>query len=89
MQQQSQPHESQEANSAHRDRPHDSVAFAVLTHAIQIGTSLAPLAILEALPDNPARANRLIKGAVILGTGINSTLWAAKVAKSREEQRHR
>jgi hypothetical protein len=51
MQQQYQPQESQKV-SAHRDRPHDSVAFAVITHAIRMAVSLSPLVILEMVPDH-------------------------------------
>lgn len=88
MQQQYQPQENQQSSSAHRDRPHDSVAFAVVTHAIRMAVSLSPLVILELVPE-PMRARRFIQGAAILGTGVNETLWAAKVAKSREQERHR
>ena len=88
MQQPYQQQESQQISSAHRDRPHDSVAFAVITHAIRMAVSLSPLVILEMVPDQ-MRARRFIQGAAILGTGINETLWAAKVAKSREQERHR
>ena len=88
MQQQYQPDDNQHFSPAHRDRPHDSVAFAVITHAIRMAVSLSPLVILELVPE-PMRARRFIQGAAILGTGINETLWAAKVAKSREGHRER
>lgn len=71
-----------------QERSHDSVTFAVITHAIRMAVSLSPLVILELVPDQ-MRARRFIQGAAILGTGINETLWAAKVARSKEVQRHR
>jgi hypothetical protein len=71
-----------------QERSYDSVAFAVITHAIRMAVSLSPLVILEMVPE-PMRARRFIQGAAILGTGINETLWAAKVAKSRDRERHR
>jgi hypothetical protein len=54
-----------------------------------MGVSLAPLVILEALPNNPTRATRFIKGVSIIGTGANEMLWAAKVAMSKDHDRHR
>jgi hypothetical protein len=86
MQQQSPPPENQQP--ACSERQHSSVAFAVLTHVIRMAVSLAPLAILEGVKD-PTRATRLIKGVSILGTGIDQTLWAAKVAMSRDHDHHR
>jgi len=89
MQQQYQNHESPAREPSERQQSrHSSVAFAVLTHAIRMAVSLAPLAILEMEP-NPTRAHRLIRGVAIAGTGLNEMLWSAKVARSREEQRHR
>jgi hypothetical protein len=88
MQQQYQQPETDQAKERFERRPHDSVAFAVITHAIRMAVSLSPLVILELVPE-PMRARRFIQGAVILGTGINETLWAAKVAKSKEQERHR
>jgi len=67
---------------------HPSVAFAVLTHAVKMAVSLAPLVMLEKV-QNPTPAHRLIKSLSIVGTGTNEIHWAAKVAWSREERRHR
>lgn len=90
MPQQSQQPDNQPAQNFRAERAHSSgVAFSVVTHAIRMAVSLAPLAILEVIPNDHARANRFIKGAAIIGTGVNEMLWAAKVAKSREQERHR
>jgi hypothetical protein len=74
---------------ARSERQHANVAFAVLTHAVKMAVSLAPLAILELMPNDPTRAHRLIKGVAIIGTGLNETLWSVRVARSKEEHRHR
>ena len=81
-------HQNMRNEEPRRNRRESGVAFAVLTHAIRMAVSLAPLIILEIEP-NPTRAHRLIKGASIIGTGLSETLWAARVQQRRNQHQER
>lgn len=89
MQQQSQHHENPAPEQSERQEFHNShVAIGVATHLIRTAGALLPFAILE-FEKNPTRATRLIKMGSILTAGLNETLWALKVGKSREREHHR
>ena len=64
------------------------VALGVATHLIKTAGALSPFLILEFVKE-PTRAHRWIKIASIATAGINEALWAARVHRSRVEERHR
>ena len=76
-----------------RDRPerqefhHSNVAIGV-SHALKLVGSLSPLLILEFVKE-PTKAHRWIRIAAVTTTGLNETLWACRVNRSRDQERHR
>jgi hypothetical protein len=65
-----------------------SVAFGVSTHLIRLAGALSPLLILEFVKE-PSKATRWIRIASITAAGVNETLWACRIDRSRETERHR
>jgi len=64
------------------------VALGVATHLIRTAGALSPFLILEFVKE-PTRAHRWIKIASIATAGLNETLWATRVHRSSQENRHR
>ncbi len=89
MQQQYQSQDRQAPErSDQQEYRNSSVAMGVVSHALKLAGSLSPLLILEFVKE-PTKAHRWIRIASIATTGLNETLWACRVNKSRGEERHR
>ena len=86
---QRQRQENRQPEQAERQEFRNShVALGVATHLIKTAGALSPFLILEFVKE-PTRAHRWIKIASIATAGLNETLWAARVHRSRVEERHR
>lgn len=66
---------------------HSNVMMGV-SHALKLAGSLSPLLILEFVKE-PTKAHRWIRIAAITTTGLNETLWACRVSRSREQEHQR
>ena len=71
-----------------RQEFHNSNVTAGVSHFLKLAGSLSPLLILEFVKE-PTKAHRWIRIASIATTGLNETLWACRVNRSREEQHRR
>ena len=88
MQQLSQRDENPVSAPSERQEYHPSNVMMGVSHFLKLAGSLSPLLILKFVTE-PTRAHRWIRIAAITTTGLNETLWACRVGKSREEERHR
>jgi hypothetical protein len=85
MQRSYQPPENQQPA---RSEFHRSNVAVGVSHFLKLAGALSPLLILEFVKE-PTKANRWIRIASIATAGLNETLWACRVNRSREGQRHR
>jgi len=88
MQQQSQHHEATNPARYERQEYHHSNVMVGVSHFLKLAGALSPLLILEFVKE-PTKANRWIRIASITTAGLNETLWACRVDRSRGEERHR
>ena len=88
MQQQYQPQESQQPARFDRQEFHHSNVTVGVSHMLKLAGALSPLIILEFVKE-PTKAHRWIRISSIAAAGLNETLWAMRVNRSREEQRRR
>jgi hypothetical protein len=88
MQQQSQSHEATSHAHCERQEYHHSNVMVGVSHFLKLAGALSPLLILEFVKE-PTKANRWIRIASITTAGLGETLWACRVGRSREEERHR
>lgn len=87
MRQHDDPRDNQ-PNAPRRQEFHHSNVTMGVSHMLKLAGALSPLLILEFVKE-PTKAHRWIRIASITSAGLNETLWAMRVSKSREEQRHR
>jgi len=91
--QESQMQQSQDRDVSRQARPerhefhHCNVMMGV-SHVLKLAGALSPLLILEFVKE-PTKAHRWIRIASIGTAGLNETMWAMRVGRSREEERHR
>lgn len=71
-----------------RQEFHRSNTAMGVSHILKLVGALSPLLILEFVKE-PTKATRYIRIASIATAGLNETLWAMRVSKSREQERHR
>jgi hypothetical protein len=86
--QQSQNRDAPSHARPERQEFHRSNTAMGISHILKLAGSLSPLLILEFVKE-PTKAHRWIRIAAIATTGLNETLWACRVGRSREEQHHR
>lgn len=82
-----QPHENLPPARSRQEFHHSNVTMGV-SHLLKLAGALSPLLILEFVKE-PTKAHRWIRIASIGTAGLNETLWAMRVNKSREGQHHR
>ena len=84
----------QRQDSEYRDtqRPrqefHHSNTFMGVSHMLKLAGALSPLIILEFVKE-PTKAHRWIRIASIATAGLNETLWAMRVNRSRDQEQRR
>ena len=88
MQQQYQRQESPQPARSDRQEFHHSNVTVGISHMLKLAGALSPLVILEFVKE-PTKAHRWIRISSIVAAGLNETLWAMRVNRSREEQRRR
>ena len=59
-----------------------------VSHILELVGELPPLLVLEFVKE-PTKATRYIRIVSIASAGLNETLWAMRVGKSREQEHHR
>jgi hypothetical protein len=84
--------QNERIEEAYRERPrqefHNPRIALGASHVLKLAGALSPLLILEFVKE-PTKAHRWIRIASITAAGINETLWAMRVQRRSEEQRHR
>lgn len=86
------PPQRQDSDYRDAQRPrqeyHRSNVAIGVSHALKMAGALSPLIILEFVKE-PTRAHRFIRIASIATAGLNETLWACRVGRSREQEHRR
>jgi hypothetical protein len=88
MQQQYQNQDRQAPERSERQEFHKSNVMVGVSHFLKLAGALSPLIILEFVKE-PTKAHRWIRIASIATAGLNETLWACRVNRSRDQQYRR
>jgi hypothetical protein len=88
MPQQSQHQEVTNPAPSRQEFHNSNSSIGAITHLVKMAGILSPLVIGELVKDADKRW-RYIRIASVLTAGLTETLWATRVRRSREEERHR